>query len=218
MQCGDHRLVVSRSTPADGDFHVDGDRDALRVRRQRFVPGTWTQLDEVHGTTVRVVNHPGEHDFVEGDALVSCRDDVVLATWVADCAAVVFASVEGVFGTAHAGWRGARDGVLEATVGAMRAEGAAAISAVLVSSIGPCCYEFQAAEMAQMVDRCGPHVSQATTWGTPSLSMPDVVATLLAKQGVTMTNVSECTRCHPEHSFSHRRGDAARHVVTARLL
>ena len=179
--------------------------------------GVWTQLDEVHGTTVRVVTQPGEHDFTEGDALVSRLDDVVLATWVADCAAVVLSSDEGVFASAHAGWRGARDGVLEATVQVMRAEGAESISAMLVSAIGPCCYEFQHSELSQMVERCGVGVTSRTTWGAPSLSMPAVVATLLSNVGVSMNDVSVCTRCHPERAYSHRRGDSSRHVVTARL-
>lgn len=217
MPCGERQVTIRCSSPADGDFHIDRDRGALLARRRAFESGVWTQLDEVHGVTAYVVNQPGEHDFAVGDALVSRLDGVVLATWVADCAAVVFAGDGGVFGAAHAGWRGARDGVLEATVDAMRANGAGNVTALLVSSIGHCCYEFHDPEMAQMVDRCGEGVVRSTTWGAPSLSMPDVVGTLLAKVGVSMSDVSVCTRCHPERAYSHRRGDSARHVVTARL-
>jgi YfiH family protein len=69
--------------------------------------------------------------------MVTNRPGLALGIVTADCAPVLFADAEaGVIGAAHAGWRGAVSGVLEATVTAMERLGAerARIAAV----IGPC--------------------------------------------------------------------------------
>ncbi|GAB6855684.1 peptidoglycan editing factor PgeF [Asaia astilbis] len=69
------------------------------------------------------------------DALVSDRDDLALGVITADCGPVLFASLDGrVAGAAHAGWRGAVGGVLEATLSAMAALGAGDV----VACVGPC--------------------------------------------------------------------------------
>ena len=55
----------------------------------------------------------------------------------ADCAPVLLADADaGVIGAAHAGWRGALAGVIEATVEAMVERGA--VRERTVAAIGPC--------------------------------------------------------------------------------
>jgi YfiH family protein len=72
----------------------------------------------------------------EADALVTATPGVLLAVLTADCQPVLFSDPEaGVIGAAHAGWRGAVDGVLEATVSAMEALGAD--RSRMVAVIGP---------------------------------------------------------------------------------
>lgn len=209
------------STRADGDFHVDGPRAALLQRRQAFRGGAWTQLDEVHGTTVVVVTAPGEHDFAVADAAVTAVPGAVLGTWVGDCAPVVLvgatADGDGVVGAAHAGWRGALDGVLEATVDALRRLGAVHVTAVLGPCIHGCCDEFGVDLLDAFTARFGEGVRGTTTWGTPSLHLPAVVRAALAAHGVPLDDRSACTRCDPVHWFSHRRGDTGRQVMTVQL-
>ena len=65
----------------------------------------------------------------KADALVTRTPGLVIGILTADCAPVLFADPEaGVVGAAHAGWRGAVGGVLEATVAAMENLGARAKS------------------------------------------------------------------------------------------
>ena len=65
------------------------------------------------------------------------RPGIALGIITADCAPVLFADAEaGVIGAAHAGWRGAVAGVLEATVAAMVALGADARR--IAAAVGPC--------------------------------------------------------------------------------
>ena len=207
---------VRCSTVVDGDFHIESDPVALAHRRQAFTPGPWSQLDEVHGDVVRTVTFPGEHDGAEGDGLVTRCRDAVLAVWVGDCAPVAFVSDDGVIATAHAGWKGALGGVLEQTVEAMATT--SRVTAVLGPCIHGCCYEFGAGDLAVMVDRFGASVAATTTWGTPSLHMPAVVEAVLAARGIDVVDLSACTKCSGGRWFSHRNGDAGRHVVTVRKM
>jgi YfiH family protein len=79
-----------------------------------------------------------------GDAVVTATPGIVLGIVTADCGPILFADREaGVVGAAHAGWRGAFDGVLENTVAAMETLGAsrANIAAVLGPTIAQPSYE-----------------------------------------------------------------------------
>lgn len=72
-----------------------------------------------------------------GDALATDRPGIALGIVTADCAPVLLADAEaGVVGAAHAGWRGAHDGVIESVVAAMESLGARPAS--ISAAIGPC--------------------------------------------------------------------------------
>ncbi|MEC7207710.1 MAG: peptidoglycan editing factor PgeF [Pseudomonadota bacterium] len=72
----------------------------------------------------------------EADAYVTALSGVGLAILTADCLPVLFCDEQaGVIGAAHAGWRGAAGGVIEATVKAMQSLGAQTRGIVCV--IGP---------------------------------------------------------------------------------
>ncbi len=93
---------------------------------------------QVHGTTCLRVEAPWDPLAPpEADALVTTRPDILLGVTSADCAPVLLADPEaGVVGAAHAGWRGALAGVLEAVVEGMVAAGAEPGRARAV--VGPC--------------------------------------------------------------------------------
>lgn len=113
-----------------------------RARAARAIdtdPAGLLGLTQVHGARVIHVTAPwpaGEGP--RADAMVTERSDVALGIITADCAPVLFAdAAAGVIGAAHAGWRGAVGGVLEATLAAMVELGAQQITAV----IGPCIHQ-----------------------------------------------------------------------------
>ncbi len=93
---------------------------------------------QVHGTRVALVNRPWKlADAPEVDGMVTDERGLALGVLVADCAPVLFADpAAGVVGTAHAGWRGAKEGVLEETVAAMTHLGASA--SAIIAAVGPC--------------------------------------------------------------------------------
>jgi YfiH family protein len=69
--------------------------------------------------------------------MVTDRPGIGLGIVTADCAPVLFADPgRNIVGAAHAGWRGALLGVLEATLAAMAALGA--VPAAVTAAVGPC--------------------------------------------------------------------------------
>jgi len=91
-----------------------------------------------HGAHCQVVETPwADGDRPRADALATKMPGVALAVLTADCAPVLLCDPGArVVAAAHAGWRGALAGVLEATVAAMTALGAD--KSRIVAAVGPC--------------------------------------------------------------------------------
>lgn len=74
-------------------------------------------LHQIHSTTVYAMTNKNHDDFPKGDALVSNQQGISLSVLGADCAPILFADkISGVIGAAHAGWKGAVTGIVEAVV------------------------------------------------------------------------------------------------------
>jgi YfiH family protein len=201
-------------TTLQGGVQVSIVRADVAARRRAVVDLPWTWLHQVHGAGVVRVSTPGEHAGTKADAAVTAEAGCALAVLTADCAPVALASTEGVIGVAHAGWRGAGAGVLEATVAAMRELGATDVKAV----IGPCihaeCYEFGAAELDQLAGRLGDVVRAATTEGRLALDLPAAVRSALQRAGVeTIDDVDVCTACSADHYSWRARNESARQAT-----
>ncbi len=93
---------------------------------------------QIHSADVIVADEPWPPARApKADGIVTRRPGVALGVLTADCAQVLMADAEaGVIGAAHAGWRGALGGILEATARAMEKLGARLTSTVAV--VGPC--------------------------------------------------------------------------------
>lgn len=121
-----------------------GDNRAHVLENRTRIAGWYGVGDEnlvtcyqTHSAIVHHVTQPWAGDRPEGDALVTTTPNLVLGIGTADCGPVLFHDpVHQVIGAAHAGWKGAVGGVLEATIAAMEKLGStrATIHAVL----GPC--------------------------------------------------------------------------------
>jgi polyphenol oxidase len=100
-------------------------------------------VHQIHSATAVTVDAPYA-DKPRADALVTATRGIALSVLTADCQPVLFADADaGVIGAAHAGWRGALDGVLHATLDAMEGLGAQRdnITAVIGPSISQRAYE-----------------------------------------------------------------------------
>lgn len=106
-------------------------------------PEALVTVHQIHSTKAIPVTGP-LHGRSEADAMVTATPGVLLAVLTADCQPVLFHDPKaGVIGAAHAGWRGALDGVLEATLDAMEALGArrSDTRAVIGPTISQAAYE-----------------------------------------------------------------------------
>ncbi len=93
---------------------------------------------QVHGTHVEIVTEPWPMGKgPQADALVTKTPNIALGILTADCTPVLFADTKNkVVGIAHAGWKGALAGILEATMTAMEDIGGRREETICV--IGPC--------------------------------------------------------------------------------
>ncbi len=148
----------------------------------------------------------------EADALVTAMPGIALGILTADCAPVLLADEEaGVIGAAHAGWRGARGGVVEATVAAMAALGAR--RARIVAAVGPCIqrssYEVGPEFHRVFVEDEPERACLFEPSGRPGhhrFDLPAYVATRLEAAAVTAVEVLPFDTCaDPERFFSYRR-------------
>ncbi|WP_167954412.1 peptidoglycan editing factor PgeF [Sphingomonas jejuensis] len=136
------------------------DPAAVAENRRRAVaavmPGArLVTLYQVHSADAVVVDAPFADDArPRADALVTDRPGLLLGILTADCAPVLLADVEaGVVGAAHAGWRGAAGGVVEATVARMVSLGARPdrIAAAIGPAIAQPSYEVDDAFRANLL-------------------------------------------------------------------
>ena len=121
-----------------------GSRDAAEAvaeNRRRvsaaLAPGAaLVSLSQIHSPIVHTLcEAPPQRP--EGDAMVTATRGLALGILTADCAPVLLADHDAkVIGAAHAGWKGALGGVLEATLEAMENLGASRTR--IAAAVGPC--------------------------------------------------------------------------------
>ncbi|MGZ8350357.1 MAG: peptidoglycan editing factor PgeF [Allosphingosinicella sp.] len=118
------------------------DRDAIAENRRRAVAAVapaarLVTVHQVHSPTAVTATEPWPDEArPRADAVVTDRPGLALGILTADCAPVLLAdAAAGIVGAAHAGWKGAFGGVLEATLEAMEALGAD--RARIAAAIGP---------------------------------------------------------------------------------
>jgi polyphenol oxidase len=94
-------------------------------------------VHQIHSPDVLVATGPWPGaDRPKADALVTSTEGLAIAVTTADCGPILFADPKArVIGAAHAGWKGALTGVLEATIDAMEKLGADRND--IVTAIGP---------------------------------------------------------------------------------
>jgi YfiH family protein len=182
--------------------------DALGVTPARLVGCT-----QVHGIDVVEVDTPWEPGAgPRADAMVTRRPGLALGIITADCGPVLFADPgSGIAGAAHAGWRGAVAGIIEATIAAMVTLGAR--TERIVAAVGPCIgqrsYEV-AADLRDVVLARAEADARFFAGGRHAehwqFDLPGYCAARLRAAGVAEVAVTGVdTLAEEERFFSHRR-------------
>ncbi|MDE2333412.1 MAG: peptidoglycan editing factor PgeF [Rhodospirillales bacterium] len=219
-----HGFFTREGGVSDGPFaslnaSLSGADDRARVLENRARaaralgadPALLVGLTQVHGADVATVTEPWAPGAgPRADAMVTAQPGIALGIVTADCAPVLFAdAAQGVVGAAHAGWRGALAGVLEATVAAMVALGAR--ESHIAAAIGPCIaqasYEV-GADLRDAVlarDLADERFFAAGRAGHWQFDLPGYCRARLLAAGVAAHITGHDTRADEARFFSHRR-------------
>lgn len=180
-------------------------------------------VHQVHSADVVTIDTPPAAP-ARADALVTATPGLALTILTADCQPVLFADLEtGVIGAAHAGWKGALAGVLEATVEAMVALGARreGIRAVIGPSISQRCYEV-GPELLDAFLAEDPQAERHFAQGQGDrllFDLPGFGLRRLRAAGIASAKwTRHCTYSDPARFFSYRRATHAREADYGRLI
>lgn len=175
--------------------------------------GSVITLYQVHGATALTVTAPQDRtNLPKADAVVSKTPGLAIGVLTADCTPVLFADpLAGVVAAAHAGWRGAVGGILEAAIAEMERQGArrenirAAIGPTISSEIYEVGPEFEAEVLK--LDPGNERFFHAPSPGSRvHFDLPGYVTARLERAGLTNTHVcAPCTYRNESLFFSYRR-------------
>jgi polyphenol oxidase len=196
----------SKDDPAavmENRYRVAGALDASKL----------VSLSQVHSPVVYNVGKDWDASRrPEGDGLVTTAPGVALGILTADCAPVLFADARArVIGAAHAGWKGALGGVLEATLAAMEQLGAR--RGEIAAAIGPCISQTNYEVGAEFRDRflaaesaSAGFFSAADRPGHYRFALEGYVANRLTASGIAAVEpLALCTYPVENGFFSFRR-------------
>lgn len=173
---------------------------------------------QVHSATAVIVDKPIAYaDLPKADAVVTKTRGLAIGVLTADCGPVLFANRQGtVAAAAHAGWRGAIAGILEATLEAMQALGARRKDIIAATGpminqdayeVGP---EFKTQFLAENPDY-EVFFSQSARHQKPRFDLVGFIHQKLQESGITtIERISPCTYVNESLFYSFRRSQVLR--------
>ena len=174
-------------------------------------------LNQVHGDDIFVIKPHGDYftsrESLNYDAIVTNRPNLAICIKTADCVPVFVADPVGkVIAAVHAGWRGSARSITAKVVRSMKSQFGSDprdLLAAIGPSIGPCCYEVDAATAGAFRQHTG-----AAQFLQPGIRkdrwMLDLAAVnyaQLREAGLPADAIERsgsCTMCRQDAFFSHR--------------
>jgi polyphenol oxidase len=211
---------VSEGVYASLNGGLGSSDDPARVAENRrrmteelgLAPEALISAHQVHSADAVIVEGPWTGERPRADGMATAVPGLALGITTADCGPVLFADPHvGVIGAAHAGWRGAASGILEATIEAMERLGARRhkIVAVLGPTISQAAYEV-GPEFVATLTGLDPDNERFFRPGERSdhamFDLPGYIGMRLEAAGVgEFANLGLCTYSDEERFFSYRR-------------
>src|SRR5882724_7258216 len=194
---------------------------ALGVKPENFL-----SVYQIHSPNVAVAEAPWPAaERPRADAIVTRTPGLAIGIGTADCGPVLFADAQArVIGAAHAGWRGAFTGVLEATIDEMEKLGAKRER--IAAAAGPMISQRNYEVGQDLIDRFLQADKDNARYFVPAerpdhamFDLPRYVVDRLTRAGVTQVeNLGYCTYADPAQFYSYRRSthrkepDYGRHI------
>ena len=161
--------------------------------------------------------------YSEGvDGMVTAERNLLLSVRSADCVPVLLCDKsKSICGAVHAGWRGTLGGITKNAIELMVKNGARRED--IICAVGPCiakcCYEVGSEVYAEFTAKNPEYSRFFTPCGEKyMLDLNLANEFILIEAGICEENISLlniCTKCNPEHFFSHRRNGKNRGTMSA---
>ena len=212
-----------------------GSRDApdkVRENRARMAaalgvaPTHLVSCYQIHSPNVVVADAPwSATERPRADAIVTRTPGLGIGIGTADCGPVLFADGEArVIGAAHAGWRGAFTGVIEATIAEMEKLGARRER--IAAAAGPMISQRNYEVGQDLIDRFleadkdnARYFAEASRPGHAMFDLPRYVVDRLKRAGIAQVeDLALCTYADEAQFYSYRRAthrkepDYGRHI------
>ncbi|ATO57756.1 peptidoglycan editing factor PgeF [Bartonella sp. 1-1C] len=168
-------------------------------------------VNQIHSCEVIVVDQAFIGEPPKADALVTTKKGLAIGVLTADCGPILFSDPHaGVIGAAHAGWRGALNGILEKTISVMEEQGAKrqSIIAVLGPCIGPCHYEVTSEFYNQFIEHNNEfekYFSKTDKVHHFKFNLWTFITNKLEHAGIHTSCIKLCTYQDEKRFFSYRR-------------
>jgi YfiH family protein len=194
---------------------------SLGVTADRFLTAY-----QIHSPTVMVAETPwSAADRPRADAIVTRTPGLAIGVSTADCGPVLMTDPKArVIGAAHAGWRGALTGVIEAAIAAMETLGAKRNR--IVAAVGPMIRQPNYEVGQDLLDRFVAAEPDNVRFFAPAqrpghrmFDLAGYVVSTLQHAGIErIEDIGHCTYADPAQFYSYRRAthraepDYGRHV------
>lgn len=203
----------------DLQAHVEGNRASFS-RAFGLQPHQLLTVRQVHGTDLLLIDeeNPDLSHFlnVEADAIVTNQRGCMIGVLVADCIPLLLHSpAKGVAAAVHVGWRGAASGIIARVIESMKVHFHCEPQQIL-AAIGPGigAHRFEVDRPVREAFRNGSgfwdQIAREVSLGHWQVDLPLSCRLQLEAAGVQPANIDavvECTCCHQELFFSHRRDE-----------
>jgi YfiH family protein len=189
-------------------------------------PANFLSVYQIHSPNVAVADAPWPAaERPRADAIVTRTPGLAIGIGTADCGPVLFADAEArVIGAAHAGWRGALTGVLEATITEMEKLGAKRQR--IAAAAGPMISQRNYEVGQDLIDRFlqadqdnARYFAEASRPGHAMFDLPGYVIDRLKRASIAQVeDLGCCTYADPVQFYSYRRSthrkepDYGRHI------
>jgi YfiH family protein len=194
---------------------------AIGVQAEHFL-----SVYQIHSPNVVVADAPWPAaERPRADAIVTKTPGLGIGIGTADCGPVLFADSQArVIGAAHAGWRGALAGVLEATIAGMEKLGAKRER--IAAAAGPMISQRNYEVGKDLIDRFLAADQDNTRYFAPAareghamFDLPRYLVDRLKRAGIAQVeDLALCTYADPSQFYSYRRSthcqepDYGRHI------
>ncbi|MCB1476880.1 MAG: peptidoglycan editing factor PgeF [Rhodobiaceae bacterium] len=168
---------------------------------------------QIHSDSAVIVTDPWpDYPSARADGIVTSKPGLAVAVSTADCSPILFADPKArVVGAAHAGWKGAIGGILEATVARMLEIGAN--EADIVAVIGPTISQPSYEVGPEFLERFVAEDAANERFFRPSrrdrhlmFDLPGYIGARLARLGLAaVDDTAVCTYLNEDDYFSYRR-------------